>query len=373
MNTENRLQFVELAKIPLESPARLLLTLALSVFVIELSLMVAFALLPPIPEWVEVFLDALLLVTLLFPLLYFLIFRPLRTLIAQHLLAERELALLNQRLQEDIAERRRIEEALRESESQFRDMLENAPIGMAVTALDGRFLQVNQAFCDIVGYRKLELEQLGYADITFPDDLAVSVENVERLLAGGRRSFQMEGRYLHKNGRLLWVKICCSVHLGKDAVPKYFITQIEDITEYKHSNEREQLLASVFEHSIEAILITDSNNRIIEINPAFTRLTGYVLHDVLGRDPKLLSAHRQPPGFYQQMWQSLRNDGYWHGEVWDRRKDGSLFPRWLTITAVHDAQNKIINYIGSFTDISQLKGPAEGGGMERVKGIEPSS
>lgn len=355
MNSEEQRQFPDLKKMPVESPARLLMILVVAVFAIELSVMATFAMLAPISRWLEVFLDALLLVTLLFPVLYILVFRPLRRLINQQLLIEKELAAANQQLQRDIVERQKIEEALRESESRFRDTLEDAPIGMAVTALDGQFLQVNQAFCSIVGYRKNELERMGYADITFPEDVAESVANVERLLAEGRQTFQMETRYLHKNGRLIWVKISCSVRLGTDKAPMYFIVQIEDITEFKQASERARLLTNVFERSIEAILITDSNNRIVEINPAFNKLTGYVLHDVLGKDPKILSAHTHSPEFYKGMWQCLLNEGYWHGEIWDRKKDGSTFPRWVTITAVRDEQNRIVNYIGSFADISELK------------------
>lgn len=345
------------SQLPLEGPARLLAILAAAVFTIELSVMATFALLPPIPRWLEVFLDASLLVVFLFPVLYLYVFRPFRRLVARRLLAEQELAAANKLLQQDIAERKRIEEALRKSESRFREMLEEAPIGMAVTALDGGFMQVNQAFCDIVGYSKQELERMGYVDITFPEDVEENVACVQRLLDKGLRSCQMETRYLHQNGRLIWVKISCSVQLNADREPMYFIIQIEDITEYKTADERATLLTNVFEHSIEPILITDAHNRILEINPSFTQLTGYVLHDVLGKDPKMLAAHtaEQNREFYREMWEALQADGYWHGEIWDQKKDGSTFPRWLTITAVHDEKNRIINYIGSYTDISQLR------------------
>lgn len=347
----------EAERMPVEGPTRLLAILAVSVFTIELAVMATFAILPSISRWLEVFLDALLLVIFLFPVLYLWVFRPFRTLIIQQELAEKELAAANEQLQQDIVVRKQIEEALRKSEARFRDTLEDAPIGMAVTAVDGSFLQVNQAFCDILGYRKSELERMGYADITFPDDLADSAANVERLLDGGQRSFQMENRYLNKNGRLIWVKMSCSVHFDVDKAPLYFIIQIEDITEFKNASERARLLTNVFEHSIEPIVITDSANRIVEINPAFTELTGYALHEVQGKDPRIFSAHGQvqTPGFYKGMWLCLLNEGYWNGELWDKRKNGSVFLRWVTITVVRDEEGRIINYIASYADISSLQ------------------
>lgn len=357
MSVDKRQHFTGLGEMPIESPGKLLAILIVAVFTIELVVMIGFSWLPSIPLWLKELLDASLLATFLFPVVYLWVFRPFKRLISQRLLAERELAAANEQLQADIVARQAIEEALRESETRFREVLENAAVGMTVTALDGRFLQVNQAFCDIVGYPKRELERMGYADITFPEDLATGSAKVQRYLAEGRRSFQLESRYLHKNGRLIWVKIACSVHVDAKQEPTYFIIQIEDVTEFKNTSERARLLTNVFVHSVEPILISDADNRIVEINPAFTQLTGYVQHDVLGRDPKMLSAHTQmqTPAFYKGMWQCLLNEGYWHGEIWDTKKDGSVFLRWLTITVVRDEGGNIVNYIGSYTDISSLK------------------
>lgn len=255
----------------------------------------------------------------------------------------------------DVTESRKNQERLMESEECFREILEYAPIGMIVTGLDGQFIQVNQAFCDLIGYQRTELEKLSYGDITFPDDSELTQSNVQRLLDGVVRSFQMQVRYLHKQGRLIWAKISCSLHRDSKGAPPFFITQIEDITEYKNANERIRMMANVFEHSMEAILITDANNMIIDVNPAFSRLTGYSLHDVIGKNPKILSSGMHSRDFYMSMWGAILNEGYWQGEIIDKRKDGSTYPKWLTITAVRNEENEAVNFIGSFTDISQLK------------------
>lgn len=105
----------------------------------------------------------------------------------------------------------------------------------------------------------------------------------------------------------------------------------------------------------EGIMITDANNRIIRVNHSFTRITGYLYDDVKGRDPNILRSSTHEPEFYQAMWESLNNEGEWHGEIWNRRKNGSLYPQALSITSYCSAEGKIENYIGTFTDISQRK------------------
>ena len=121
------------------------------------------------------------------------------------------------------------------------------------------------------------------------------------------------------------------------------------------AEERLKLMASVYEHTSEAILVTDADKRIVSINRAFTTLTGYALADVQGRNPSLLSAGRTLPGEYAEMWRAINESGDWQGEIWDRRKDGSCYPKWLAISTLRDADGAPTHYIGSFTDISDRK------------------
>ena len=121
------------------------------------------------------------------------------------------------------------------------------------------------------------------------------------------------------------------------------------------AEERLHLLAKVFEHTGEAIVVSDAENRIVSVNKAFSLLTGYVAEDVLGQNPRVLSAGRTTPDEYADMWRAINERGRWDGEIWDRRKDGSCYPKWLTISTLHDAQGRLTHYIGSFTDISERK------------------
>lgn len=114
-------------------------------------------------------------------------------------------------------------------------------------------------------------------------------------------------------------------------------------------------LLRIFEQTSEAVVITDNSNQITMVNAAFTRLTGYESDDVIGQNPKVLSAGRAEPDLYHSMWAALEQDSYWEGEIWDRRKDGRIYPKWLTISILRDAQGAVVNHIGSFTDISERK------------------
>lgn len=116
-----------------------------------------------------------------------------------------------------------------------------------------------------------------------------------------------------------------------------------------------RLAAHVFEYSGEAIMITDRDNRIIDVNAAFTSQTGYDKADVLGRDPRLLSSGRVPFDFYREMWESIQTQGFWRGELWDRRKDGSTYPKVMTISVVRDRQGAIEFHLANFVDVSHYK------------------
>ncbi|MCG2585958.1 EAL domain-containing protein [Massilia sp. TS11] len=120
--------------------------------------------------------------------------------------------------------------------------------------------------------------------------------------------------------------------------------------------ERQQAIhASVFTHAREAILITDANGTIIDVNDAFTRITGYSAAEAIGRNPSMLSSGRHDKAFYRRMWEHLLDHGFWHGEIWNRRKDGETYPEMLTIGAVAPDQGMAGHYVALFSDISHTK------------------
>jgi diguanylate cyclase (GGDEF)-like protein/PAS domain S-box-containing protein len=129
----------------------------------------------------------------------------------------------------------------------------------------------------------------------------------------------------------------------------------KSIEEVHAGQEKLKLTEQVFVNSMEAIVITDADNRIIQVNKAFTEITGYAPPEVLGRNPNVLKSGHHPPEFYRAMWDILLTTGSWQGEVMDRRKNGEIYPKWLAISVLRNAHGKVTNYVGSFTDISERK------------------
>ncbi|MDP3838175.1 MAG: diguanylate cyclase, partial [Methylococcales bacterium] len=129
----------------------------------------------------------------------------------------------------------------------------------------------------------------------------------------------------------------------------------DDITERKHNEESLQLAASVFANTQEGIVITNTEGHIIDANQAFTDITGYERAEILGNNLKMLQSGLHDRSFYKALWKSIKQKGYWRGEIWNRRKNGDIYAEWLTISSVTNTQGDVIRYIGNFSDISLLK------------------
>ncbi|QGU33854.1 EAL domain-containing protein [Thermochromatium tepidum] len=133
------------------------------------------------------------------------------------------------------------------------------------------------------------------------------------------------------------------------------VETLRDRTSHKLAEIRLRQMASVFEHSQEGILITDPKTRILDVNASFVRVTGYSREEVLGRTPALLKSGVQDADFYRRLWRDLNETGRWHGEIWNRKKSGELYPEILHINAVCDPSGQVTHYIGMFIDITDLK------------------
>lgn len=135
----------------------------------------------------------------------------------------------------------------------------------------------------------------------------------------------------------------------------YLCATGRDITARRQTDRQLRLAAKAFESSNEAILVTDPDNRILAVNRAFCAITGYEEAEALGQTPALLASGRHDPAFFENMWQQLRQRGQWSGEIWNRRKNGDIFPEWLNISVLLNEQGEISHYVALFTDISERK------------------
>lgn len=134
-----------------------------------------------------------------------------------------------------------------------------------------------------------------------------------------------------------------------------FIVLGSDITELKQAQDNLRMAAAVYENAMEGIVVTDMNGVIQSVNPAFTRITGYSAEEAVGQTPRILKSGRHNKDFYKNMWASLRNRGQWQGEIWNKRKNGEIYPEWLTITAIKDKEGRTAYYASVFRDIMEIK------------------
>jgi diguanylate cyclase (GGDEF)-like protein/PAS domain S-box-containing protein len=259
---------------------------------------------------------------------------------------------------QDISAVKQAETALKESEERFRAAFEQAGVGMALRTLDARspwWVRVNQKLCDMLGYTREELLKVSAFDLTPPEDIAVARDYHDRLLRGEITSYVREKRYVRKDGRIIWVSLALSLVRGVDGRPLNVISVIEDISERKRSEEELRLASEAFAATADGIMITDAAQRIVSINKAFTRITGYAAEEVLGKTPRILRSGRHDESFYRDLWNALTTTGNWQGEVWNRRRSGDAYPELLTISAVRNAAGETSHYVGVFNDISPLK------------------
>ncbi len=231
---------------------------------------------------------------------------------------------------------------LRESEERFRLTIDEAPIGMALVALDGRFARVNAALCEILGYTAAELQRLRFQDITHPADLGSDLALTERLTRGEIARYQLEKRYVRKDGGIVTIMLSASILRGADGAPLYHIAQIEDITERKRAEEAlrssEARFSGIISISTDAIISVDSEQRIIVFNDGAERIFGYSRADAIGArldaliPERFRAIHRQHVSAFTAGEVTARPMGGRAATIMGRRKNGEEFPAEAAIS-----------------------------------------
>lgn len=229
-------------------------------------------------------------------------------------------------------------------------------VGMAITAPETkRWLQFNDRLCEILGYAREELLGTTWDAMTHPDDLAADLDAFERVLSGVADGYQLEKRFIRKDGRVVQTALDARALRRPDGHLDAIIATIDDISERKRQDERLRLAAALFESTREGVLVMDRDRRILQVNPAFTQLTGYTEDEAIGRTPDLLRPGPRDPILFDAMWESVRRAGDWQGELWSRRKNGEVFPVLLGLTAVSNPDGWTIRYVAAFSDLSRIK------------------
>jgi diguanylate cyclase (GGDEF)-like protein/PAS domain S-box-containing protein len=233
-------------------------------------------------------------------------------------------------------------------------MLAHAPVGIGKLDLQGRLLWANPAIANILGYCEEELLHRTAAELHHPEDWLRSLASYGELVRGERSAVTLEKRYRHKQGHDLWGRVTLTLVRNDRQEPEHLMLLLENIDDARRHAEQLKLSHRVYDNLSEAILVCDAESRIISVNPAFERITGYLSEEACGQRPSLLKSGLHDEAFYADMYHTLSRVGIWRGEVWNKRKNGKLYPQQLMISALREG-GKITQYIAIFSDISQTK------------------
>lgn len=247
---------------------------------------------------------------------------------------------------------KRDEETLRLREARLRSMFELLPIGLIRTTEDGHFLEANWAFLEMLGYSMEELSDRDTASLT-PEQFRQDDARRAFDLRVKRRFGPYDKEYVGKDGRRIPVRVSGTMVTESSGETSVWST-VEDLGEARRQETRNLLSASVFDNTVEAIVITDANAKIISVNPAFTDITGYSADEVLGKNPRVIKSDRHDSDFYKDLWNKLLSEGRWQGQIWNRRKDGEAFLASQTISSVRDGNGRIGQFVSIFIDITDL-------------------
>lgn len=250
----------------------------------------------------------------------------------------------------DITERKRIEEE-RKRLFNILDLSHNEIYLFDVQSLTYEY--VNRGAYKSLGYNNSEMISMTPMDIISDIDEIEFKNTLQSLIKKKKEKIIFETFHKRKDQTCYVVEY--NVQLIKLNNEDIFLAMVSDITERKHNEEQLKLAMKVFEHTIEGIVITDDQGTIQSINPAFEEITGYTNKEAIGENPRMLKSDRHAPEFYKKLWDSLITEGKWEGEIWNRRKDGEAYPEWLTINAIYDSQGKVVQYVGVFNDITEIK------------------
>ena len=242
----------------------------------------------------------------------------------------------------------------RESEKRFRSMADSAPVLIWVSDEDKLFTYFNKQWLMFRGRTMEEELGMGWLVGVHPDDYETFL-NMYTDAFHQRKSFEMEYRLLRHDGVYRWVLDRGIPRLAENDHFAGYIGSVVDITDMKEQEDNLRQAAAVFDNTTEGLLITDANAIIKAVNPSFTTVTGYTMEDLKDKTPRILNSGKQDKAFYDEMWQSLLKEGKWRGEIWNRRKNGEIYPELLGISAVKDNHGNTLSYVAVFSDITKIK------------------
>ena len=254
----------------------------------------------------------------------------------------------------DITDRKRMEASLEANRAWLEAIFDNVGVGVSVVNIDGRYLQANKWWTDRLGYTIAELLQLTSIDITHPGDVAISKAQTGALVRGEVKHYELEKRYVCKNGEIFWASIAVSPIRRLDGSLEAVVGIISDISERKRTERQLRMLAHSIMSVSECVTITDLDDKIIFVNDAFLKTYGYQESEVIGKDIAIVRSENNAP----EVGKSISTgtiSGSWEGELMNRRKDGREFPIRLSATILRGDRGEPVALVGVATDITERR------------------
>lgn len=240
-------------------------------------------------------------------------------------------------------------EEARAGQALYSSIFESAFVAFFIMNHDGMIVEANHSACQLCGYTHKDLLNQHGKNLLHPDSHFL----FPRFLDTAEPFPVADAKLATADGGHVSVEIQRS-KIEYDNKP-HLLAMVRDVTERRQAEQRLRLAAVVFEHSPEGVLITDAEQRIVAVNQAFCEITGYRETEVLGQNPSILKSGRHQREFYQSMWARIETSGMWQGEIWNRRKNGELFPAWQDISAVRNRAGEVSQYISIFSDLTERK------------------
>lgn len=245
-----------------------------------------------------------------------------------------------------------LSDSLKHSESRFRQLFENSPVAYLAFDQRGVIVDANPQLCDLLGHEMnllLGRQMIDLIDSKDQESVAIKLQTLNHygILKCEINVVQQSG---HEIAVILDGRLQKLSH--NQTITHCILT---NITERKHAEDKLHLAARVFNEAHEGITISDTDSKIIDVNPTFCAMTGYRRSELLGKDHSILRSGQHDDAFYADIWRRLLADGMWQGEIWNKRKNGDLFAALLSISALRDQSGAIINFVSLFTEITETK------------------
>ncbi|QSA98495.1 bifunctional diguanylate cyclase/phosphodiesterase [Methylococcus sp. EFPC2] len=253
-------------------------------------------------------------------------------------------------------ELRRTQAELEASRARYFDLYDLAPVGYFTLNEKGIILEANLTAADLLGMTRSALINQPISRFILPADQDLYYRHRKQLLATGTLQV-VDLRLVKPGAEPFWARLEAN-RAWETEEALVFRVVVSDIAEHKSKEERLRQAAVMFEGSREGVMVTDASERILIVNRAFCEITGYSAEEVLGQTPRVLNSGHQDAAFFEAMWARIEATGHWQGEISNRRKNGEVYPQMLSISSVQDESGQVTQYVGVFSDVSQLKNAA---------------